>query len=174
MKKLFALMLSAALCLSLLAACSSKQPDDNGGSDVQEPVDLAAFAQEALKNHDMADYLDRLDPDDAEFGSLMLENSYPGLKDLELEQTEIYMAMISFSSGELALVQAKDADGAAKAKEIFQARIDAKSTEGAGNYPEEVEIWQRNAKLVDNGNYVMMVCHEDSAAIVDEFNALFK
>ena len=63
----------------------------------------------------------------------MLENAYPGLKDLDLEQVEVYLAMVSFSGGELAVVQAKDADGAAKVKEIFQARVTAKTTDGPGN-----------------------------------------
>ena len=104
----------------------------------------------------------------------MLENNYPGLKDMDLEQVEVYLAMVSFSGGELALVQAKSPEDAAKVKEIFQARIDTKSTDGPGNYPEEVEMWNRAAKVAENGSYVMLVNHEDSQAIVDEFNALFK
>ena len=104
----------------------------------------------------------------------MLENNYPGLKDMDLEQVEVYLAMVSFSGGELALVQAKSPEDAAKVKEIFQARIDTKSTDGPGNYPEEVEMWKRAAKVAENGSYVMLVNHEDSQAIVDEFNALFK
>ena len=115
------------------------------------------------------------DPADEEFGAIMLENNYPGLKDLELEQVEIYMPMISFSGGELALVQAKSEEDAAKVKEIFQARIDAKTTEGPGNYPEEVEMWQKYAKVVvANDTYVMLVNHEDADAIVEEFNKLFQ
>ena len=105
----------------------------------------------------------------------MLENNYPGLKDMDLEQLEVYLALISFSGGELALVQAKNEEDAAKVKEILQARIDAKTTEGPGNYPEEVEMWLHNSKLVTaNDTYVMLVCHQDADAIVDEFNALFQ
>lgn len=84
------------------------------------------------------------------------------------------MGMISFSGGELALVQAKNPEDAAKVKEIFQARLDSKTTDGPNNYPEELEMWQKYAKVVDNGNYVMLVNHEDSDAIVNEFNELFK
>lgn len=171
MKKLFALMLSAALCLSVLAACSPKQPGE-GGNDVQEPVDLAAFAQTLLENHEFAEFVEKVDPTDEEFGAIMLENSYPGLKDMDLEQTEIYLCMVSFSTGEFALVQAKNADGAAKVAEIFQARIDNMTAEGT-NYPETIEMWSKSAKIVTNGNYVMLVVHDDSAAIADEFNALF-
>ncbi len=166
MKKVIVLCATAALCLSLLSACG------NSGKPEEKKVDLAAFAQTVQENHEFAS-LDRADPADAEFGAIMLENNYPGLKDLELEQLEVYLPMVSFSGGELALAQAKSEDDAAKVKEIFQARIDAKSTEGPGNYPEEVEMWQRSAKVVVSGTYVMLVNHGDSEAIISEFNALF-
>lgn len=144
----------------------TKEPAQGDG------VDLAAFAQAVQENHEFHS-LERADPEDQELGAVMLGNYYPGIVDLDLAQTEIYLAMISFSGEELAVVEAKNADDAAKVKEIFQARVDSKSEEGPGNYPEEVEKWQRSAKVVDHGNYVMLVNHEDSAAIVDEFNALF-
>ena len=172
MKRIIALCTAAVLCLSLLSACGSTS---GGGEDRQ--VDLAAFAQTVTENHEMGGFLQRIDAEDADMGEFMadmLNNYYPGLTGLDLEQTEIYMSMISFSSGELALVQAKNADDAAKAEGIFQARIDAKTTEGPNNYPEEVEMWQRSSKVVTNGNYAMLVCAEDCEAIVSEFNDLFK
>ena len=165
MKKLIALCMAAALCLSALSACGPKPAEE-------KQVDLAAFAQSVQEKHEFSS-LEKADPADEEFGVIMLENAYPGLKDLDLEQVEVYLAMVSFSGGELAVVQAKDADGAAKVKEIFQARVTAKTTDGPGNYPEEVEMWQRSAQVVENGNYIMLVCHDDADAIVEEFNALF-
>ena len=171
MKRIIAFCAAAVLCLSMLSGCA--KPGASGPTpDKQEKVDLAAFAQTVQENHEFHS-LERADPEDAEVGAVMLGNWYPGLTDLDLEQVEIYTAMISFSGGELALVQAKNAEDAAKVKEIFQARLDSKTTEGPGNYPEEVEMWQRSAKVVDHGNYVMLVNHEDSEAIVNEFNALF-
>lgn len=167
MKKIISLVLAAALLTASLCACGS---EPEGGQDKQ--VDLAAFARTVQENHEFP-ALDRLDPADEEFGATMLENAYPGLKDMDLEQVEVYLAMISFSGGELALVQAKNADDAAKVKEIFDARIASKTTEGPGNYPAEVEAWQHNSAVVSNGNYVMLVNNEDSDAIINEFNALF-
>ena len=165
MKKLIALCMAAALCLSALSACGPKPAEE-------KKADLAAFAQSVQEKHEFSS-LEKADPADEEFGVIMLENAYPGLKDLDLEQVEVYLAMVSFSGGELALVQAKSAEDAAKVKEIFQARVDAKSTEGPGNYPEEVQMWLRSAQVADNGNYVLLVCHDDADAIVEEFNALF-
>ena len=167
MKRIFSLALAAALLLTLLCACGS-----SSGGQQDKKVDLAAFAQTLQENHEFP-MLERNDPAD-ELGAVMLENSYPGLKDMDLAQTEVYLAAISFSGGELALVQAKNAGDAAKVKEIFDARVAAKTTEGPNNYPEEVELWQHNSAVVSNGNYVMLVNHEDSAAIVSEFNELFK
>ncbi len=169
MKRMIALCAAAALCLSLLSACG-KNP--SGPAAGEKKVDLAGFAQALQENHEFPS-LDRADPADPDVGAVMLENSYPGLKDMDLEQMEVYLAMISFSGGEFALVQAKSAEDAAKVKEIFEARIEAKSTEGPGNYPGEVEVWQRSARVADHGKYVMLVCSEDCDAIVGEFNALF-
>ena len=166
MKKVIALCTAAVLCLSLLTACGPKEPEE-------KQVDLAAFAQTVQENHEFA-ALEKADPADQEMGAIMLENNYPGLKDMDLKQLEVYLAMISFSGGELALAQAKSPEDAAKVKEIFQARIDTKSTDGPGNYPEEVEMWKKSAKVVDNGSYVMLVNHPDSEAIAGEFEALFK
>ena len=171
-KRIFALCALMALCLSLLSACGS---NDKGGQE-DKKVDLAAFAKTVQEEHAFSS-LERADPADAEMGELFqnaLDNYYPGLTGLELEQMEIYLSMISFSGGELAMVQAKNADDATKVKEIFQARMDSKRTDGPGNYPEEVEMWQRSSKVTVNGNYVMLVNHEDCDAIVSEFNEMLK
>ena len=170
--RMFALCALMALCLSLLSACG---PNGEGGQE-DKKVDLAAFAKTVQEEHAFSS-LERADPADAEMGELFqnaLDNYYPGLTGLELEQMEIYLSMISFSGGELAMVQAKNAEDANKVKEIFQNRITTKSTDGPGNYPEEVEMWKKSAKVVDNGSYVMLVNHPDSEAIAGEFEALFK
>jgi len=164
MKRIIALCAVLALCLSLLSAC--------GNGEQEKQADLAAFAQSLQEDHEFP-MLERADPKDPDVGAVMLDNFYPGLKDMDLEQLEAYLSAISFSGGEFVLAQAKSADDAAKVKEIFQSRIEAKTTEGPGNYPEEVEIWQRSAKVAEHGNYVLLVCHEDCDAIISEFEALF-
>ena len=170
MKRILSLFAAAALLLAALSACGSKEPQAQ-----DKQVDLAGFAQSVQQKHEFSS-LERLDPADSEMGELYqnaLDNYYPGLSGMDLAQMEMYMSMISFSGGELALAQAKSPEDAAKVKEIFQARIEAKTTEGPGNYPEEVEMWQRSAKVAGSGSYVMLVNHQDSEAIVSEFEALF-
>lgn len=165
-KKVFALLLAVSM-LAALAACGN---NDSGNAN-ETPVDLAAFAQTLTENYEISGFLQRMDPSD-EMGAGMLDAYFPGLKEMDLEQMEVYLCMISFNTGEFALVQAKNADDAAAVKEIFQARIDGMMEEGV-NYPDTIEAWKNNAKIVENGNYVMLVCAEDCNAIVDDFNALF-
>lgn len=167
MKRVFSLAFAAALLMVSLPACVSLS---GGGQNKQ--VDLAAFARTVQENHRFS-MLEKADPSD-ELGAVMLDNFYPGLSGMELEQVEVYLAAVSFSGGELALVQAKNTDDAAAVKGIFQARVDAKTAEGSGNYPEEIEMWRRGARVVSNGSYVMLVNHPDSEAIVSEFNGLFQ
>lgn len=176
MKKVLCAAMAAVFCLSLMSACSGGKAG-NPSQAPEKDVDLAAFAQTLTETHEFSGFLERIDTEDSSMGEFMTEmlgSYYPGLTDLELKQMEIYMSMISFSSGELALVQANSAKDIAEVQAIFQARIDAKTTDGPGNYPEEVEMWQRSSDVATNGSYVMLVCAEDCDAIVEEFNALFK
>lgn len=166
MKKLIALCAAAVLCLSLLSACGSKPVEE-------KKVDLAAFAQTLKEQHEFSDFVERLDVSDPEFGAVLLESSYPALKDMELEQVEIYLSMVSFNTGEFALAQAKSAEDAAKVKQAFEDRITAMTQEGM-QYPGTVELWSKSARVAANGTYVMLVCHSDADAIVSEFEALFK
>ena len=187
MREIISLVLAAVLLTASLSACGGDTDPNATGAvptgTTQGPsqevtagpgrVDLAAFAQAVLENHEFP-RLDRIDPADGEFGAVMLDNYYPGLKELDLAQIEIYLAPISFSGGELALVQAGNAADAARVKDIFQARVDAKTREGPNNYPEEVEMWQHYSAVASSGSYVMLVNNEESAAIVSEFNGLFQ
>ena len=166
-KRIVSLTLAAVLLIASASACA-----DDPGRGQERQADLAAFAQTVRENHKFP-VLDKADPED-ELGAVMLDNAYPGLKDMELEQLEVYLALISFSGVELALAQAKNAGDAARVKDIFDERVASKTTEGPNNYPEEVELWLRSARVVSSGNYVMLVNHEDSDAIVSEFNGLFQ
>ncbi len=165
-KKRFSVLLLALALVFALAAC--------GGNKDKEPVkvDLAAFAQTLTEKYEISGFLERMDPEDADMGATMIDNTFPGLREMDLEQMEIYLCMVSFNTGEFSLVEAKNADDAKAVADLFQTRIDSMTEEGM-NYPDTIENWQNNAKIVTNGNYVMLVCSADSAAIVDDFNALF-
>ena len=113
-----------------------------------------------------------------EFGSLqqftgdILESYYPGMGAVSTKQCLIMGTMITMNNGEFCLVEVSDSKDVDTVKGIFQARIDGMVNGGAW-YPGPTEQWTNNSRVVSNGNYVMMVVHENCDDIVDAFNALF-
>ena len=102
---------------------------------------------------------------------------YPGLSDISTEQCLVYVVMISMNNGEFGLVQVQDSKDVDTVKKIFQDRVDYMVGDGNGpggaQYPMAMEQWELNSRIVSNGNYVMMVVHENADDIVNAFNALF-
>lgn len=127
-------------------------------------VDLSAFYSSITGKYEFA----MLELADNE----ILDNFYPGMTGISIEQRLIYICGMTMNNGEFGLVQVKDSKDVDAVKSIFQARIDAQASGGAW-YPQAVESWTNNARVVSNGNYVMMVVHENCDDIVKEFNALF-
>ena len=127
-------------------------------------VDLSAFASDIMGQYEFG-MLQLLDAD-------LMEQLYPGMGAVSAEQKLIYGTLMTMNNGEFGLVQVKDSKDVDTVKSIFQTRIDGMINGGAW-YPEPTRIWTENSRVVSNGNYVMMVVHENCDAIVDTFNALF-
>ena len=119
-----------------------------------------------------------------EFGFLeladaaLLDGLYPGLSAIGTKQRLVYITQMSMNNGEFGLVEVKNSADVSRVKAIFQARVDRMSgADGQGKpgawYPGPTEQWLNNARVVSNGNFVMMVVHENCDQIVSEFNALF-
>lgn len=145
----------------------SSQPGDSSGADSSQPsgsVDLTAFAEQTMSDHEFG----RLQLLDAS----LLDSLYPGLSAVGTEQCLVYGTMMTMNNGEFALIQVKDSADVDTVKGVLQTRIDGMINGGAW-YPEPTRIWTECSRVVSNGNYVMMVVHEDCDAIVDAFNALF-
>lgn len=132
-------------------------------------VDLAAFYEDVTNMHEFG-FLQLAD-------STLLDGYYPGLSSIPTEQCLVYVCQMTMNNGEFGLVQVKNSADAARVKAIFQARIDqmvgTDDNPGAAWYPGAIESWQNNSRVVSNGNYVMMVVHENCDQIVSQFNALF-
>ena len=127
-------------------------------------VDLSAFASDIMGQYEFGMF-QLLDAD-------LMEQLYPGMGAVSAEQKLIYGTLMTMNNGEFGLVQVKDSKDVDTVKSIFQTRIDGMINGGAW-YPEPTRIWTENSRVVSNGNYVMMVVHENCDAIVDAFNALF-
>ncbi len=168
MKKFLTVTLASALLLAGLLSCS-------GGSQ-EKQVDLSAFAKSLQEKYEFASYLTEMTPEYPYYEQDMA-NNLPGLLDMDLEQMVIYMTMITLNNGEFSMVQAKSPQDAAKAAEIFQARIDYMAGDGESPggafYPGPTELWLNSARVVTQGNYVLMVVGEECEQIVEDFNALF-
>ncbi len=132
-------------------------------------VDLAAFYSSVTSQHEFG-FLELASTD-------LLDGLYPGLSAIAAEQRLVYITQMSMNNGEFGLVQVKNSADVAAVKAIFQARInymvgDDENKPGAW-YPGPTEQWRNNSRVVSNGNYVMMVVHENCDDIVAQFNALF-
>ena len=142
----------------------------SSGSSSASKVDLQAFYDTTIGKYEFG-FLELAD-------SSLLDQMYAGLTGVSTEQMLVYITMMSMNNGEFGLVQVKDSKDVDTVKAIFQARIDRMSGEdGQGDpgawYPGPTEQWLNNSRVVSNGNYVMMVVHENCDQIVAEFNALF-
>ena len=105
-----------------------------------------------------------------EFG--MLPDMYPGLAEIETEQLLVFQPMMGAVVCEIALVEVSNAADVETVKTILQGRIDEQVNGGAW-YPESIEGWKNNSRVVANGNCVMMIAYSECDAVVDSFNALF-
>lgn len=103
----------------------------------------------------------------------MLEMCYPGLSAIATKQMLTYQPMMGAVVCEIALVEVENAADVDAVKAIFEARIQMQGEDGGAWYPESVDGWINNSRVVANGNYVMMIAYEQCDAIVESFNALF-
>jgi hypothetical protein len=159
MKKMIAVALAAVLALSL-TACGTK------GGEVTSTfsADLTAF-YDTLFQGDDAPMMMAIEDDET------LEYLYPGLTAIERTQTVVYTAAISAVAAEAAMVEVTNADDVEAVQAIFQARIDAQ-VDGGAWYPETMENWENNSKIVTEGNYVCLFVGDDVENMAASFSAL--
>jgi hypothetical protein len=158
MKKLISLLLAAAMALSL-TACGTKDGQTGSFS-----ADLTAFYDTLFQTED-APMMMAIEDDET------LEYLYPGLTDIERSQTVVYTAAISAVAAEVAMVEVANADDAEAVQAIFQARIDAQ-VDGGAWYPETMESWENNSRIVTQGSYVCLFVADDADDMVSAFQAL--
>jgi hypothetical protein len=102
----------------------------------------------------------------------MLDGFFPGLTGIATKQCYAYLPAMSAVAAEFVLVEVENASDIEAVKAIMQARIDAQVAGGAW-YPETIEGWKTNSRIVTNGNHIVMAVFSDVDAFVSEFNGLF-
>jgi hypothetical protein len=102
----------------------------------------------------------------------MLDGFFPGLSAIATKQCYAYLPAMSAVAAEVVLVEVENASDVEAVKTILQARIDAQ-VDGGAWYPETIEGWKANSRIVVNGNCIMMAMYSEVDAVVDSFNGLF-
>ena len=95
----------------------------------------------------------------------------PGLVSIPSVQRLVFIPMATSNGVEIVLVQVTNSSDVAAVRSALQAHIDYKASNF--DYPQVMEAWQRYARIASNGNYVMLIVHEQHDAIIADFNALF-
>ena len=174
MKKIFALTLALILALSLAACGGKNDKAPETPAETEKTADLSAFYA-SLTEGDKWPALMSLTEDAA--STEMLDSYYPGLSEISTKQCGVYIAAITSAVGEIALVEVEDAEDAKTVEEIFQARIDYQvgdeENPGGAWYPETIEGWRKNSRIVTQGTCVMMAAGDAADDAVERFNALF-
>ena len=164
MKRTFSLLLALVMLL-VLAGCGTPA---NGGSSEVKSADLSAFLDIVTSSQEAA--METL-PSDA------LETFYPGISDIETKQCVGATALISAVASEILLVEVANADDVAKVEEIMNARISSQVGDGTAPggawYPETMDAWENNSRVVSVGNSVMLVVMDNADDVVTEFQNLF-
>lgn len=164
-KRILTLAMAAVLALSMVACGSTASKP----TETPKSVDLSAFGEKYVTEQLIPNLLDT----QSDIGKEILEQSYPDLDQVELEQCLPYIPMMNVKNSELMLVQVKNSADVEKVEQMFQTRID-NMVNGGAFYPGDVENWTNHSEVITNGNYVMLVVNTDKDAIVEEFNALFQ
>ena len=150
-------------------ASSGSSSSSSSGSSASK-VDLSSFYTTITGKYEFA-FLALAD-------STILEQLYPGMSGISMEQCQIYYCMMSMNNGEFGLVQVKDSKDVDTVKSIFQARIDYMVGDGNGPggawYPGPTEMWENQSRIVANGDYVMLIVHENCTISSRSLTPCFK
>lgn len=138
-------------------------------ADSQKTVDLTAFYESVLTASEW--------PAMGAMEGETLDAFYPGLSAVATKQSVVSMAMMGAVVAEIALVEVQNTSDVETVKGIFQARIDYQvgdeNNPGGAWYPDSIEGWKNDSRIVANGNCVMMVAYSGADDVVAAFNALF-
>ena len=151
MKKLATLLAVLALCV-LLTACGAKE---------EKTADLTAVLAKFPTNEDMMS----LTEED------MLD--FYGIQAADMKQFAAAMNGTGIKCDEYALVEAVDADAAARVKIALDNRYQEKLNQMDGYLPDEYAI-VKACSVEQNGNYVAMIVAENADELTKLYQESFK
>lgn len=153
MKKLFVLILSAALLLSF-AACGAKEE--------AAPVDLNALYESYAPN-----LPDMFQPD----ADTMM--NFLGIDTADCAQHVVAICGDGMRADEVWLIEAKDEAALERLKELAQTRIVAKEDETISYAPDQYAIVQK-AELITSGKYLALLISPDVDALKAGFEEVIQ
>lgn len=151
---------------------STEEPSTEEQEPSTEPstssVDLAAFYETVITSvsEENRPFMMELDAETAEM-------IYPGMGAIATNQKVLYMPGMSAVACEISMVECANAADVETVKTIFQTRINTQ-IEGGAWYPETIEGWKNNSKIVVKDNFVcLFVIPEGMMDAASEFEKLF-
>lgn len=153
MKKILSIVLLIVLALTLTACGGKKETAAN--------VDLASVMSKFTVTGEMM-ALETADL--ASFYSIAAE---------DVKQCAATISTTGIDCEEIVLIEAVNADAAARVKSALDARYQAKLNETENYLPDEYAII-KTCSVASNGNYVSMIVAENAADLVKIYNESFK
>ena len=147
----------------------SEEPSEEPSTEPStSSVDLAAFYETIITSvsEDNRPFMMELDAETAEM-------IYPGMGAIATNQKVLYMPGMSAVACEISMVECANAADVETVKTIFQTRVNTQ-VEGGAWYPETIEGWKNNSKIVVKDNFVcLFVIPEGMMDAASEFEKLF-
>lgn len=186
MKRFAALIMALTLIISL-GACAPKPvqtPTPTPNPTVQptpeqtpeaspEPGEMPAPDKSDLKDFYLGLVASELLPEGMELTEKIADGFYEELFDIELIQRVIYLPTFNITATEIVVVELADSSDAEKVLEIIEKRHGDLDTLWKQYLPQQYEL-VKNAKTVQNGDFIMFVVAERAEEIETAFNDLFK
>ena len=153
--RLFALLLTGILSLSLLAACGKK--------DDAKEIDIPALWTTITEKVEL--------PDLMELDDTTLKDIY-GIDPADLESYTARIPFMNVQATEFFIAKVKEGQLDA-VKEAISKRQAALDEQWSQYLPDQLEL-VKNYKLVTNGDYIMFAVTEYADEVVEEFNTYTK
>jgi len=103
----------------------------------------------------------------------MIGNYFADLTDIATKQMLVCLTMMGPMNGEIVAVEVSNSSDVAAVEKILNDRVNYMIESGAF-YPETIETWEKNSRVVSAGNFVLLVTSASCDDIVADFKAFAK